>query len=108
VDRQEGEPHSTLAVTRRFLAWRRTQPALRIGAWRRLEAAEPVLAFARGTADETLVCAFNLSGEAVSWRAPFALAATAAPVPAAATVDGAAVRLPPWGVLIARPREGES
>jgi alpha-glucosidase len=107
VDRQHQDPHSPLNVTRRFLDWRRHRPALRAGDWRRLEAPEPVLAFARGVDGERFVCAFNLSDAPVAWRAPTALAPSDAPVPAAATVDGTAVALPPYGVLIARPLEGE-
>jgi alpha-glucosidase len=109
VDRQETDPDSVLAVTRRFLAWRRGQPALRRGHWARLEACEPVLAFSRWTDDgDRLVCAFNLSGGGATWHPPAPLAAADAPVPAAATLADEAVHLPPYGVLIARPLDGEA
>ncbi|MFP4126256.1 MAG: alpha-glucosidase [Alphaproteobacteria bacterium] len=109
VDRQSKDANATLAVTRRFLAWRRGQPALRVGGWRRLEAAEPVLAFVReAAAGDRLVCVFNLAAAATSWRPPMALVATDAPVPAPATIEATRVELPPYGVLIARPLEGES
>ena len=106
VDRQAGDDGSTLALLRRFLAWRRRHPALRVGHWRRLDAAEPVLAFARWTdAGERLVCAFNLAGTAAAWRPPMDLVAVDAPVPSPARLAAGVVELPAYGVLIARPRD---
>ena len=109
VDRQAADPASPLATTRAFLAWRRSQPALRVGDWKRLDAAEPVLAFIRrSAAGDALVLAFNLGGGTVSWRAPGALAPVGAPVPAPASVDGADVELPAYGALIACPDPDEA
>ena len=60
VDRQNGDPGSVLGFTRRFLAWRKTQPLLRTGDIRFFDAPEPVLAFERFDDHGALVCVFNL------------------------------------------------
>jgi alpha-glucosidase len=70
VDRQERDPCSTLHLTRRLVALRKSKPALRTGAIRRVEAPAPLLVFERGEGEETLLCAFNLGGEAVNWAVP--------------------------------------
>ncbi len=63
---QEHDPDSVLHGFRDFLAWRRTQPALRWGDIHFLDVAEPVLAFTRDRAGDTLLVALNLSDRAVS------------------------------------------
>ena len=68
VDRQEADAGSMLALTRRLLAMRRAHPALRTGAIRFLEASDSVLAFERGSGDETLLCVFNLSPQVQAWQ----------------------------------------
>jgi len=65
VAAQEADPDSTLNATRRFLAWRKTQPALLHGAIRFLDAPEPVLAFVREDGAQRLLVAFNLSARPV-------------------------------------------
>ena len=70
VDRQEGDPASTLALTRRLVALRKGQPALRTGALRRVDAPAPLLVFERGEGEEALLCAFNLGAEPVDWDLP--------------------------------------
>ena len=62
VHAQENDPGSVLNTVRRFLAWRRTQPALLAGGIRFVDAPEPVLAFIRDDAEQSLFVAFNLSG----------------------------------------------
>ncbi|MBC7491351.1 MAG: alpha glucosidase [Novosphingobium sp.] len=74
VDRQANDPASLLALTRAALALRRVHPALRFGAFDLLHADGAVLAFARSTAEQGLVCVFNLAPEAVSWPAGLAKA----------------------------------
>ncbi|MEQ9813056.1 MAG: alpha-glucosidase family protein [Azospirillaceae bacterium] len=65
VDRQEGDPASVLNAYRRFIAWRRRQPALRTGDLTLEPAqAESVLAFQRSGADQRLLCVFNIANEA--------------------------------------------
>lgn len=70
VDGQEGDPGSTLALTRRLVALRKARPALRTGAIRRVEAPEPLLVFERGEGAEALLCGFNLGEAAVDWTVP--------------------------------------
>jgi len=60
VDRQERDPDSQLALTRRLIALRNRSDALRVGAMRIIEAASTILVFERSSATGRLVCAFNL------------------------------------------------
>lgn len=65
VQQQEADPHSALRGFRSFMHWRRTQPALCLGDIRFIDTDEPVLAFTRSLNGETVLAAFNLSGQAV-------------------------------------------
>jgi len=65
VQAQEDDAGSVLNTVRRFLAWRRTQPALLGGDIRFLDTPEPVLAFVRGDEERPLFVAFNLSAAPV-------------------------------------------
>ena len=67
---QDADAGSTLNATRRFLAWRRTQPALSQGTIDFLDLDEPVLAFVREHARERVLAAFNLSDGAVEVALP--------------------------------------
>ena len=67
VDRQQLEPGSQLALTRRLLALRNHNEALRIGAQRFLDVPEPLLAFERMTDQQQLLCLFNLSANTCPW-----------------------------------------
>ena len=60
---QAGAQGSVLEYYRDMLAFRRAQPALRLGRTRFLDIAEPVLAFERISPDQTLLCLFNLSAQ---------------------------------------------
>jgi alpha-glucosidase len=53
---------------RAALAFRRAHIALRLGTIRILEAGGHILAFERTTPAESLLCIFNLSGTARTWR----------------------------------------
>lgn len=68
VDRQEANPGSLLALTRRLLALRNANPALRVGEMRIVEASDAILAFERVTADQRLLCMFNISDTAQNWQ----------------------------------------
>ncbi len=67
VDRQEADAASMLHLTRRLMALRKAEPALRLGSLRFLDAPEPVLAFERTHGGDVLICAFNLGHKAVAW-----------------------------------------
>jgi len=60
VDRQESEPGSMLRLTRELIAMRRALPVLQRGGMRMIETPEPMLAFERHDADDTVLCVFNL------------------------------------------------
>jgi len=64
VDQQVEEPDSAFARVRRFLHWRRNEPAMREGGLRFLDAPEPILAFLREKDGEGIFCLFNLSTQA--------------------------------------------
>ena len=68
VDRQEHDPHSQLAFTRRVLALRTVSSALLTGTMTIVEASDAILAFERTTATQRLLCVFNLGHDARSWR----------------------------------------
>ena len=106
VDRQEAAPDSVLRTLRSFLAWRRGQESLRTGTLAFLPAPPDVLAFARASGAERLVCLFNLGAA----EASFAIAGASCPAgPAASGVRwrDAAVVLPPYGFAFARADAGE-
>jgi alpha-glucosidase len=77
VDVQEADPQSLLHWTRRALALRHAQAALRVGDITFLDAPEPLLAIERREGDETLLCVFNLSPAPVAWAVPDAPAVLA-------------------------------
>ncbi|WP_049621719.1 alpha-glucosidase family protein [Frateuria defendens] len=72
VAAQEADAHSALHGFRRFLHWRRTQPALCEGDIAFLDTPEPVLAFTRRLGGETVLVAFNLGDAAVEIAVPLA------------------------------------
>ena len=65
VDVQESDRRSALAFTRRCLALRRSNSALRSGALRIAEASERKLVFDRIASEQHLRCTFNLSDEGI-------------------------------------------
>ncbi|WP_243050768.1 alpha-glucosidase family protein [Dyella sp. RRB7] len=104
VSLQEAEPASALQGFRAFMAWRKSQPALRWGSIRFLDTPEPVLAFTRQHGDETVLAAFNLSNAPVTL--PLPPLGTATPVNGHGLVQGTLANdqlaLPAHGVLFAR------
>jgi len=68
VDRQDASPASLLALTRRLLALRKANPALRLGNLRIVEASDAVLAFERITLGQRLLCVFNISETSQDWQ----------------------------------------
>ena len=104
VSLQETAGDSALSGFRAFMAWRKTQPALRWGSIRFIDTPEPVLAFTRQHGDETVLVAFNLSKHAVSLALPGMSAA--APIEghglAQGTLANDVLNLPGHGALFAR------
>ena len=66
VSCQEASADSPLNVFRRFLRWRRQQPALRWGEIQLIDLPEPLLAFVRRSGDDALFVAFNLGADAAA------------------------------------------
>ena len=104
VARQEADPGSVLAFTRRFLAWRKRHPALIRGSIRFLDVAEPLLAFERAAGAERLLCVFNLGGEKRHVPLEAAKATVLAPSEAVGSVIDDGFVLPAWGSLFATSR----
>ncbi len=65
VQAQDADPASALNGFRRFMHWRKQQPALLRGEIRFLETAAPILAFTRSCEEQTLLAVFNLDGQDV-------------------------------------------
>jgi alpha-glucosidase len=64
VANQAGDPDSVLSEYRRLLDFRRTSAALQRGAMNRLDSGDPdVLAWTRGSADDTVLILVNFVGE---------------------------------------------
>jgi alpha-glucosidase len=76
VSVQEADPESVLARCRRFLAWRRGQPALIEGDIQLHEAPEDVLLLERSLGRERLLVAFNLGAEPRSVPVPAGMKVT--------------------------------
>lgn len=100
VDRQNTDETSILHLTRRLIALRRREPALRLGSLRFLDAPTPLLAFERRHGDDILTCVFNLGHETVAWT-PEGVSTVLESVNDA---PGAPDALPPLFGLIARRR----
>jgi alpha-glucosidase len=60
VAAQRDDPASMLALHRRLLALRRSEPALAVGSWVEVPAGGDVIAFERAHAGRRLLCALNL------------------------------------------------
>ena len=104
VSRQERDPASPLNGFRRFLRWRRGQPALRLGAIRFIELPEPLLAFARTLGPERILALFNLSDRPQQARLPQLGRIT--PIPGhglpEGRLEGMSLGVPAHGALFAR------
>lgn len=102
VDRQDGDPASTLEFTRRLVALRKASPALREGDLALIGTPEPVLAFVRTQGAERLSCVFNMSGAAVETDDPL-FERLKAPVLESGVGErsGRRIVLEPYGLLVA-------
>ncbi len=101
VDQQDGDDHSVLTFYRRYLPWRRNQPALVAGSIRFHDAAEPVMLLERKAQGQHLLCVFNLGARKVNVELPKGLRPTALdgqPVQGAhLAADHRSIELGPWG-----------
>jgi alpha-glucosidase len=68
VDRQQLDPGSQLALTRRLIGLRRRSAVLSRGSLRFIEVAADLLVFERSLDGHRLLCAFNLGLRARNWR----------------------------------------
>ena len=68
VDRQQNDPGSQLALTRRLIDLRRRSPALRSGSLRFIDAPADLVVFERASAGNRLLCAFNLGMSERNWH----------------------------------------
>ena len=93
VDVQQDDPGSVLAAYREAIALRKRQPALATGSIRFFKAAGPVMSFVRESADERVLCVFNLSAQPAAWPRDAILRALRLPADALANVDSV---LPGW------------
>jgi alpha-glucosidase len=73
VDKQAGDPASTLAFARALLAARRQHLALALGGITLLDCPEDILAFLREDDSGIVLCVFNLGEAPGHWRAPESL-----------------------------------
>jgi glycosidase len=94
VDEQEGDPSSTLQISRQLLDIRRRHAALRDGALRLIADDPSVLVLERTSDAEQVCCVFNLSSEAAQHPLPVggwhSLVGNA-------RIEGGILRLPPYG-----------
>jgi alpha-glucosidase len=103
ADRQSANPDSLLNTYRGFLAWRRTQPALRHGDLSLPEVPAPLFAIGRARGDDRLIAVFN-------WEdAPVTVARAALPPFSPLNAPGFSVEVtrdsvtfPPHGALFGR------
>lgn len=101
VVRQEGQPHSMLNWTRRFLAWRKTQPALVRGDMTLLSDTGRLLCWIRRYSGQSLLAAFNLTGRAESTRLPRPVRETLHGHGFNGVIQASRIVLPPYEALFA-------
>jgi alpha-glucosidase len=103
VDRQAADPGSLLNFSRRFIAWRRSQPALRHGDLALPAVPPPLFAMVRAHGDARVLALFNWSREPTA--VPRSALPRFAPLDApgfSAAIAADSVTLPPHGVLFGR------
>lgn len=106
VDAQNADPDSTLNFFRKFIAWRKSHPALLTGSIDFFKTDEPVLAFRRSAGNKDLICVFNLSAEELVVTLS-KTETTLEPVSNNASFQGKALTLGPNGFAIVEAPAGE-
>jgi len=102
VDRQESDKNALLHAFRRFLTWRRRQPALIRGWLKPLDLSEPLIGFVREIDEQRILALFNLSDSAMT--VPLAPLGVLRPMPesgCAVETQDDSVHLPPFGTFFA-------
>jgi alpha-glucosidase len=100
VDIQETDAASLLNVWRRFLAWRKTQPALQSGEIRLHDVPAPLVAFERFNQEQRVLILLNFSDRPAS--VPFTKLPSLRPLDGhglEAKIDEEALTVPAWGVF---------
>lgn len=98
VDVQERDPQSMLNFQRNLIALRRSMPQLTRGEIAFFDVPEPILALRRDLAGHaSVLAAFNLSNEEVSFDWPVSAAATRLAVDLPGSAQDGRVTLPPYG-----------
>jgi alpha-glucosidase len=102
VDVQERDPGSTLNAWKRFLAWRKTQPALVRGEMVRVPLPDPFLAVERVLGGERVLVVFNLSDQPARLALePFGEARPLSGHGFGCALQHGAAVLPPYGAFFA-------
>ncbi len=70
VDRQEKNEKSVLNDYRRFIEWRKSCDALRIGDIELIDSPDTIAAYLRTYEDEAVLCIFNANENEESWEVP--------------------------------------
>jgi alpha-glucosidase len=102
VANEEQDDASLLAQYRRFMAFRKQHPAFAKGEIDFIEESGPVLGFKRSFGNETVICYFNMTGEAATAQRP---AGALQPLDGhgfEGRLAGDAIVLPAWGAFFAR------
>lgn len=108
ADLQDARQDSVLQRYRAFLNWRRHNSALRRGGMELLPAHDQIVAFIREDGPERVLCAFNLSGQAVRYAPSLhAGLSTLSGHGFGGTVEGDTLQLPPFDAFFGRVQDTE-
>jgi alpha-glucosidase len=102
VDRQLADPKSVHAHYQRMLAFRRGEPALRLGSIEFLASPDNVLAYRREHGNEGVICVFNLGATPAKFELPASTAVTPVDLGYGSTLSGTTVTLPPNDAFFGR------
>ncbi|MFP4124775.1 alpha-glucosidase [Coleofasciculus sp.] len=100
VNLQDNEPNSLLNTWRRFLHWRKQQPALMRGDCQMLKTEEPIFGLIRETEEQRLICLFNLSEIPTEYDlSPYAECQTIRGIDMTAQRQGNILKIPAYGTF---------
>jgi alpha-glucosidase len=103
VEKQETEKNSVLSLTRAFLRWRRTMPALQQGRIEFLDTGdENILGLSRTDDENRIVCLFNLSDQERKISLRESSLTPCFDDNTSATINGPDVDFRPYGFVLAR------